>query len=98
MMGNWMKEYFKGKKDILREQFEQFGRLFIYIELDSLERITDDELEWIVVPHYSLKDVLLPNKDKDLKTHLDKYDVTISASVTIRPDLTVVKSISCTLT
>lgn len=97
MMGNWMKEYFKEKKNILREQFQQFGKLFIYIELNSLERIADDELEWIVVPYYSLKDVLSPNKDKDLKLHLDKYDVTISASVTIRPDLTVVKSISCTL-
>lgn len=78
LISNWLQNYFQSKKAVLELNYNEYGRFILFIELDSFEKLKSDDLEWTLLPYFSIKDI--PDIG-NYKKELEQYEVTIMIMV-----------------
>jgi|SRR5581483_7891194 len=97
LLEDWMKNYFKPARSFLESNFEKYGRYVLYIEFESFEELQTHDLEWTLLPYYSLKDVPKIKEDKEFREELEQWDVTFVTRVNYGDNLKYGKSMSVNL-
>ena len=83
--------------DLFRANFEKYGRFVLFIELSSFEELMSNNLDWTLLPYYSIKDIPQLREDRESRTGLENWDVTFMAKVNCGMVLKAMKSMSTNL-
>lgn len=97
LLTEWLKLYFKLSRSVLEANFEKYGRFVLFIELSSFEDLMSNNLDWTLLPYYSIKDIPQLREDREFRTGLENWDVTFMAKVNCGNGLKTMKSMSTNL-